>query len=132
MTALIVPLGRPSTSRKTISTGRSMHPLLESLLEHQLEGEHQVLPRLVRVAVGELEVEQVPELDRLGGALVGHSLPLNPSGCRIGTGVLIDLTFVPPTYRECPAAVNQLESAGESARYASIISKRPAVTEGRR
>ena len=49
-------------------------PVLEALLEHQLERLRQVRPRLLRVGLGQDEVEEVPELDRLGGALVGHGL----------------------------------------------------------
>ena len=50
---------------------------LETLLEDQLEGQHQVVARFLGISLRELEVEQVADLDRFGGTDVGHRPPLS-------------------------------------------------------
>ena len=50
-------------------------PPLEALAEHELEGQDQVVASLLGIPLGQLEVEEVPEPDRLGGALVGRHWP---------------------------------------------------------
>ena len=89
ITALTVPFGRPSTSRNTISTGRSMTPCFSPSSNTSSKRLRQVVPHLLREAVGQHEVEEVAELDRLCGALVGHVVPptaravvrLEPNSC---------------------------------------------------
>ena len=50
--------------------GNSVH----ALVEHQLERLDEVVASLRREPLGQPEIEQVPELDRFRGALVGHRL----------------------------------------------------------
>jgi len=50
-------------------------PLLEALVEHQLQRGTEVVAPVLRVAVGKLEVVHAAELDRLRLALVGHGSP---------------------------------------------------------
>ena len=81
-----------------------MMPLLETLLEDQLERSGQVLAHLVRVAVRELEVEQIPELDRLGVALVGHvTPPVRTIAIRQDRSGELNLIFVPTLPLDRPA-----------------------------
>jgi hypothetical protein len=56
------------------------HALFQSVLEHQLERLGQIVAPLLRKPVGQLEVEEIPELDGLSAALVGHlATPSPPS-----------------------------------------------------
>src|SRR5262249_3156890 len=59
-------------------TERDLHgpvddPVLHAFVEHELERPGQVGPHLLRVVLGQPRVEEVAELDRLCGALVGHN-----------------------------------------------------------
>jgi hypothetical protein len=64
----------------------------EALLEHQLERIDQVVTGVLGIALGKLEIHQVPELDGFRSALVGHDAPsrqgLRPRWAN-------NLTFVP-------------------------------------
>ena len=71
MTALAEPFGSPSTSRKTISTGRSMIPC-SAPVERPTRRAREIVPLLLGEALGQKEIEQVAELDRLCLALVRH------------------------------------------------------------
>jgi hypothetical protein len=51
------------------------HPLLQALLEHELEGLGEIGPHVRRKAVRQDEVEQVPQLDGFRAALVAHVPP---------------------------------------------------------
>src|SRR5262249_8910253 len=85
--------------------------LLEALIEDELEALRQISAHLLRVALGQHEVEQVSELDGLGRACVGHAKSPNLIVVPHGKGG---------------------GEAGQSgpAKYVLIISTSPATTTG--
>jgi len=45
---------------------------VECVAEDHAERDRQIVPALLRIVIRQQEVRQVADLDRLGGALVGH------------------------------------------------------------
>ena len=73
MTAFAEPLGSPSTSRKTSSTGRSIIPF-HACSNTSSKDLVKIVPLLFREAIWKKEVAEVTQLDRLRVALVGHGV----------------------------------------------------------
>lgn len=61
------------------------HPCLKSLSENEFEGKNQVLASFVRETVGQREIEEVAQLDRLSRAFVRHGFSCPPYRNELGT-----------------------------------------------